>query len=107
MIIVKNLIKRYGKITALNNVSFNFDNEKVFAIMGENGAGKSTLLKICTGILSYDKGEVYIDGFSINNESIKARENIGYLPEMPEMYNRLSGREFLYYIASLRKIKDV
>jgi len=106
MIIVKNLTKRYGKIVALDNVSFNFDNSQVFAIMGENGAGKSTLLKICTGILPYTKGEVKIDNYSIVTESLKARENLGYLPEMPEMYERLTGREFLFYIASLRKLKD-
>ena len=106
MITVKDLTKRYGKITALNNVSFDFDNEKVFAIMGENGAGKSTLLKICTGILPFNSGEVIIDGFSILKNSIKAREHIGYLPEMPEMYDRLTGKEFLYYIASLRKLKN-
>ncbi len=106
MITIKNLTKTYGKITALNNVSFDFDDSKVFAIMGENGAGKSTLLKICTGILTYNRGIVKIDGCSIVKESIKARERIGYLPEMPEMYDRLTGREFLFYIASLRKLKD-
>jgi ABC-type multidrug transport system ATPase subunit len=106
MITVKNLTKRYGKIVALNNVSFDFANSQVIAIMGENGAGKSTLLKICTGILPYDRGEVIIDGFSIVNNSVKAREKIGYLPEMPEMYERLTGREFLIYIASLRKIQN-
>ena len=106
MITVKNLTKRYGNITALDNVNFNFDNSQVFAIMGENGAGKSTLLKICTGILPYTKGEVKIDNYSIVTESLKARENLGYLPEMPEMYERLTGREFLFYIASLRKLKD-
>ena len=87
MIIVKNLTKRYGNITALDNVNFNFDNSKVFAIMGENGAGKSTLLKICTGILPYTRGEVTIDDYSIEKNSLKARENLGYLPEMPEMYD--------------------
>lgn len=105
MITIKNLTKFYGKITALDNVNFNFDNSQVFAIMGENGAGKTTLLKICTGILTFDSGIVEIDGYSIVNDSIKARERIGYLPEMPEMYDRLTGREFLFYIASLRKIK--
>ena len=106
MITIKNLTKTYGKITALNDVSFDFDNEKVFAIMGENGAGKSTLLKICTGILPYDNGTVIIDGHSIVKDSINARKKIGYLPEMPEMYDRLTGREFLFYIASLRKLKN-
>jgi len=104
MITIKNLAKTYGKITALDKVNFDFNNSQVFAIMGENGAGKTTLLKICTGILTYDSGEVKIDGYSIDKNSIKAREKIGYLPEMPEMYDRLTGREFLFYIASLRKI---
>ena len=104
MITIKNLTKTYGKITALDKVNFNFNNSQVFAIMGENGAGKTTLLKICTGILTYDSGEVKIDDYSIDKNSIKAREKIGYLPEMPEMYDRLTGREFLFYIASLRKI---
>ena len=74
--------------------------------MGENGAGKSTLLKICAGILPFDNGEINVEGYSILRDSIKARENIGYLPEMPEMYDRLTGREFLFYIASLREIKN-
>ena len=107
MITVKNLTKKYGKITALNNVNFNFDKSQVIAIMGENGAGKSTLLKICAGILPFDNGEVTVEGYSILKDSIKARENIGYLPEMPEMYDRLTGREYLFYIASLRQIKKI
>jgi len=106
MITIKNLTKHYGKILALNNVSFDFHDSNVFAIMGENGAGKSTLLKICTGILPFDSGEVIVDNYSIITYSVKARENIGYLPEMPEMYDRLTGREFLFYIASLRKIEN-
>ena len=106
MIVVKNVTKNYGKITALQNVNFKFDNSNVIAIMGENGAGKTTLLKICTGILPFDIGEITIDGYNIINDSIKAREQIGYLPEMPDMYERLTGREFLFYIGSLRKLKD-
>ena len=74
--------------------------------MGENGAGKSTLLKICAGILPFDYGEIIIDGYSIVDQSIEAREQIGYLPEMPDIYERLTGREFLFYIASLRNVTD-
>ena len=106
MITVNNVTKTYGKITALNNVNFNFDNSHVIAIMGENGAGKTTLLKICTGILPFDNGEITVDGYNIKKDSIKAREQIGYLPEMPDMYDRLTGREFLFYIGSLRKLND-
>lgn len=105
MITVSNLIKHYGKVTALDNVSFLFENKQVTAIMGENGAGKSTLLKICAGILPFYQGDVFIDGYSIKRHPLKARENIGYLPEMPNMYERLTGREFLVYLSSLRKMK--
>ncbi|HIH28789.1 MAG TPA: ABC transporter ATP-binding protein, partial [Thermoplasmata archaeon] len=106
MISVQNLTKRYGKITALNNVSLQFDDVKVIAIMGENGAGKSTLLKIIAGILPYDTGAVIVDSYSIVTQSLLARQRLGYLPEMPELYDRITGREFLFYIASLRKLKD-
>ena len=106
MIIVNNVTKTYGKTIALRDVSFKFDDTFVIAIMGENGAGKTTLLKIISGILPFERGTIFVDGHSIIENSIKARENIGYLPEMPEMYERLTGREFLYYIASLRKLKD-
>ncbi|MCX6660989.1 MAG: ABC transporter ATP-binding protein [Euryarchaeota archaeon] len=106
MISVQNLTKRYGKITALNNVSLQFDDVKVIAIMGENGAGKSTLLKIIAGILPYDSGVVMIDSYSIITQSLLARQRLGYLPEMPELYDRITGREFLFYIASLRKLQN-
>jgi len=106
MIEINNVTKYYGKIHALRDVSLKFNDSQVISIMGENGAGKSTLLKICVGILPFDSGEVIVDGYSIKKNSIKARERIGYLPEMPEMYDRLTGREFLFYIASLRKIKN-
>ena len=105
MILIKNLVKHYGKIIALDEVSVTFDSGKVTAIMGENGAGKSTLLKICAGILLLEKGEVIVDGVSLTKDSLKVRECIGYLPEMPLMYDRLTGREFLFYIASLRKLQ--
>ena len=74
--------------------------------MGENGAGKSTLLKICAGVISYDTGEIIIDGHPLTTHSIEIRKDLGYLPEMPYMYDRLTGREFLLYIASLRKLFD-
>ena len=103
---VSQLLKRYGNITALDHVSFSFNDGHIIAIMGENGAGKSTLLKICAGILPFDQGEILIDSYSIKNNPLAARGMLGYLPEIPEMYERITGREFLYYIASLRKQAD-
>jgi ABC-2 type transport system ATP-binding protein len=106
MITVNDLTKRYGKIIALNHVTFRFDDGQVIAIMGENGAGKSTLLKIIAGILPFNAGEVCIDSFSLQNASLAARERLGYLPEMPELYDRITGREFLFYVASLRNLPE-
>jgi len=106
MIKVKDLTKCYGKITALSHVTVEFDDAKTVAIMGENGAGKSTLLKIIAGILPYDSGDIIVDNYSIAIQSLQARERLGYLPEIPDLYERITGREFLFYIASLRKLSD-
>lgn len=106
MILVSHLVKRYGNIIALDQVSFSFDDGHIIAIMGENGAGKSTLLKICAGILPYDHGEVLIDSYSLRNHPLDARRVLGYLPEIPDLYERITGREFLFYIASLRQLPD-
>jgi ABC-2 type transport system ATP-binding protein len=106
MITVTDLTKQYRTITALNHVDFFFANTQIVAIMGENGAGKSTLLKICAGVLPSTSGSVIIDGFSLDTQSLQARACLGYLPEMPEIYERLTGREFLIYVASLRKLNN-
>lgn len=106
MIEIELLSKRYGSFLALYQVSCIFQNETVTALMGENGAGKSTLLKICAGVLPYEQGSINIDGHSLKKHPEQVRKTIGYLPEMPYLYDRLTGKEFLSYIASLREIKD-
>lgn len=106
MIQITNLTKTYGKTQALSNVTLTFHEGTVTAIMGENGAGKSTLLKICAGIMPYNHGTIIIDGENLSKQSIQVRKNLGYLPEMPYMYDRLTGREFLLYIASLRRLQQ-
>ncbi len=104
MIKIQQLSKRYGSFIALDDISCVFNDNTVTALMGANGAGKSTLLKICAGVLSYKQGNILIDGRSLKKESEEVRKTIGYLPEMPYLYNRLSGKEFLLYLASLRNI---
>ncbi|MEM0492981.1 MAG: ABC transporter ATP-binding protein [Candidatus Thermoplasmatota archaeon] len=106
MIAIKNLSKYYGKKTALQDVNIVFNDGVITAIMGENGAGKSTLLKICAGIIPMSTGEVIIDGYSLIDQPVEAKKHLGYLPEIPDLYDRLTGREFLYYIASLRRLDE-
>ncbi len=106
MIVVRNLLKKYGDITALDGVSMEFRDGEVTAVLGENGAGKTTLLKICANVIPFDDGKVSIDGIDIREDSIEARRMTGYLPEMPYLYERLTGREFLHFIASIREVKD-
>ncbi len=105
MISIRGLLKRYGEITALDGVSALFKDGEVTAILGENGAGKSTLLKICANVIPFDAGTVEIDGISVKEDSIEARKITGYLPEMPYLYERLTGREFLQFVASVREIE--
>lgn len=107
MIHIQSLSKNYGTFPALQEVSCTFNDQTVTALMGANGAGKSTLLKICAGVLQFNKGSIVIDGHSLQKDPQLVRSSIGYLPEMPYLYERLTGREFLLYIASLRKIQNV
>ncbi len=106
MITIKNLSKHYEQTIALNHVDFEFSDSSVTAIMGENGAGKSTLLKICAGVMSYQTGTILVDGQLLQTHATEIKRKLGYLPEMPSMYERLTGREFLSYIASLRQMTE-
>ncbi len=106
MIEIRGLLKEYGEIRALDMVSLDFRDGEVTAILGENGAGKSTLLKICANIIPFDSGSIEVDGIPVERDSIDARRITGYLPEMPYLYERLTGREFLHFIASVREVEN-
>ncbi len=95
-----------GKLDILKDINLSIAEGEILGIIGASGAGKSTLLKIIAGILPYDAGVVTIDSYSIVTQSIQARQRLGYLPEMPELYDRITGREFLFYIASLRNLQN-
>ena len=99
------VVKRYGDVVALNGVSFTVQCGERVALLGPNGAGKSTILKLSVGLLTPDRGEVLIKGYS--PLSAEARRLIGYLPEDASPYFILTVRENLEYIASLRGVKDV
>ncbi len=104
MIEVKNLVKRYGNHAAVKDLSFTVETGKVVGFLGPNGAGKSTTMNMITGYIAPTEGEVLIDGIDIMDEPELAKKNIGYLPEIPPLYPDLKVREYLSFVAELKKV---
>ena len=104
MIEVKDLVKRYGNHAAVDHLSFTVDTGKVVGFLGPNGAGKSTTMNMITGYIAPTEGTVLIDGIDMSQEPEKAKENIGYLPEIPPLYQDLRVREYLQFVAELKKL---
>ena len=104
MIEVKNLVKRYGNHAAVNDLSFTVETGKVVGFLGPNSAGKSTTMNMITGYIAPTEGEVLIDGIDIMDEPELAKKNIGYLPEIPPLYPDLKVREYLSFVAELKKV---
>ena len=105
MIEVKNLTKRYGVNTALDNVSFTVDEGTIVGFLGPNGAGKSTTMNIITGYLSATSGSVTVQGKSTLENPNEVKKLIGYLPEMPPLYLDMTVKEYLNFMYELKKVK--
>ncbi len=103
MLEIKNLTKRYGKLTANDNVSLSVNDGEIAVLLGPNGAGKSTLIKCITGLLRFE-GEIYVDGKS--NKSLHAKGVLGYVPEMPAVYDMLTVGEHIEFILRAYKKED-
>ncbi|MCR5202982.1 MAG: ABC transporter ATP-binding protein [Lachnospiraceae bacterium] len=104
MIEVKNLVKRYGKHAAVNDLSFKIETGKVVGFLGPNGAGKSTTMNMITGYIAPTEGQILIDGVDIEEDPDAAKKNIGYLPEIPPLYPDMRVREYLMFVAELKKV---
>lgn len=100
-VIVSHLSKYYGKQKALNDVNFTLRTGEICGFLGPNGAGKSTLMKILTGYLGGYEGEIRVDGLSLQQEPLKIKAIIGYLPEHNPLYPEMYIREYLLHIARL------
>ncbi len=105
MIEVKNLTKSYGKIKALDDISFTVDTGEVLGFLGPNGAGKSTTMNIITGYISSTSGTVTVDGSEILEEPKKTKQKIGYLPEIPPLYVDMTVRKYLEFMFDLKRVK--
>ena len=106
MIEVKNLTKRYGQHFAVNDISFTVDDGEILGFLGPNGAGKTTAMNIITGYISATNGDVVINGIDILAEPEKAKEEIGYLPDSPPLYNDMKVDEYLNFVVDIKKVKS-
>lgn len=104
MITIENLTKYYGNNKAVNNISFTINDNEILGFLGPNGAGKSTTMNMISGFLPMTAGKVSICGTDITKEPVKAKRNIGYLPENPPVYPDLKVSEYLSFCAGLKGI---
>ncbi|MCD6222390.1 MAG: ABC transporter ATP-binding protein [Thermoplasmata archaeon] len=103
---VKDLVKRYGDVVAIDGVSFNVRKGEIFSLLGPNGAGKTTTIKSILGLIRIDGGEIKINGKDIFLNGKEAKKNIGYLPEMPSFYENLTALQTLQFFAELKGVDE-
>lgn len=104
MIEISHLVKKYGNHYAVKDLSARIEEGQIYGFLGPNGAGKSTTMNIVTGYLAPTSGTVTVDGFDIAKEPEKAKKKIGYLPEIPPLYQEMTVEEYLKFAAELKKI---
>lgn len=105
MIQVNHLTKKYGDHVAVDDLTFELEEGHIYGFLGPNGAGKSTTMNIMTGYLAATSGEVKINGHDIFKDAEEAKKQIGYLPEMPPLYENMTVLEYLRFVAELKKIQ--
>ena len=101
MIEIKNLTKRFGRTCAVNDLSLHIPRGEFFTFLGPNGAGKTTTLKIVAGLLKPTRGVVTVGGHDMAREHIEAKRLMSFVPDVPYVYEKLTGREFMYFIGEL------
>ena len=102
MISVEGVTKRYGEVTAVDDLSFTVDRGEVVGFLGPNGAGKTTTMRMITGTLQPDQGVVLFDGAPIADDLTAAKRRVGYLPEANPLYDEMLVAEYLEHVADLR-----
>jgi len=104
MIQVQNLTKRYGNLVAIDNVSFSVGQGEILGFLGPNGAGKTTTMRIISGYMPPTDGTVRVGDFDVLEDPIKAKRQIGYLPENPPLYNDLTVQGYLDFVADIKYV---
>ena len=104
MIEISHLVKKYADHYAVKDLNVRIEEGQIYGFLGPNGAGKSTTMNMITGYLAPTAGTVKVDGFDIVKEPEKAKEHIGYLPEIPPLYSEMTVEEYLKFAAELKRI---
>jgi ABC-2 type transport system ATP-binding protein len=104
MIRIESLTKRFGPQTAVDSLNLDIAQGEFFCFLGPNGAGKTTTIKMLTGLMLPSAGKASIGGFDIQQNPIRAKELLGYIPDHPFLYEKLTGREFMYFVAGLHRM---
>lgn len=104
MLQLTELEKKYGSFEAVNKINLDISKGELFGFLGPNGAGKTTTIKMITGLLSPTSGNILLNGIDVWKEPIKSKMKIGYIPDQPFLYDKLTGREFLYFSGGLYEL---
>jgi ABC-2 type transport system ATP-binding protein len=104
MITLKNVTKRFGGFTAVDDLCLDIMPGELFGFLGPNGAGKTTTIKMITGLYAPTSGTISINGYDVQKNPLEAKMLMGYIPDQPFLYEKLTGREFLYFSAGLYKL---
>ena len=105
MIDVKNVTKKYGSFVAVDDISFTINDGEVVGFLGPNGAGKTTTMNMLTGYIEQTNGDILVNGYDTIKKSKNAKQQIGYMPEGVPLYNDLTVKEFVTYMAELHKVE--
>lgn len=101
MLELLNLEKKFGSFTAVNRINLKINKGELFGFLGPNGAGKTTTIKMIAGLLSPSFGNIYLDGINVWLKPVESKMKIGYIPDQPFLYDKLTGKEFLYFSGGL------
>ncbi|MGI6546340.1 MAG: ABC transporter ATP-binding protein [Fastidiosipilaceae bacterium] len=101
MLKIDHLSKRYGDKPAVDDLSIHIAKGTIYGFIGHNGAGKTTTIKACAGILSFDSGDIHVDGISIKDNPLEAKKKMAYIPDNPDLYEFYTGIQYLTFIADI------
>jgi len=108
MLELKNLEKKFGNFVAVNKINLKINKGELFGFLGPNGAGKTTTIKMIVGLLSPTSGNIYLDEEDVWLKPVNSKMKIGYIPDQPFVYDKLTGREYLYFCGGLYNLtKDI